>query len=328
LIPPSLIQIGGTVPVTVVNPDPSVGPPTSVPLNLNNLPPVLISVQPTSGPLLFDSTRSDETYNAAIVVNGANYSSASIFELVNQCAPIAISPTTATVPVFAQQQFGGYLNGIAATSSQVTWSVYSSATGGTGSVGQIDVNGLYTAPAVVPNPAVVLVQVTSKADPTKFAIATVTIIQTPQGAASGAPALAVTLVNSHEAILTVSISCAGNYLVDVRNPQPGGGLSQKVSFTVGAYQQPASPVISSFSPPTAPGLNVPFTLTITGSGFETTPNLAYVSFGSTILFPASVTASTIVVNVPGYLINAHGNIPVAVINPDTGSSTVVPFPVF
>ena len=328
LIPSTLIQIGGPVPVTVVNPDPVVGTPTAVPLNLFNLPPVVASVQPTNGPLVFDTTRSDETYNASIVVSGANYSSASIFELVNQCAPIAVSPTSVTVPVFTQRQFTAYLKGVVATSSQVSWTVMNSSATGTGSVGQIDVNGLYTAPPVLPNPAVVIVQATSKADPTKFAIATVTIVLTPNGSSGGVPALAVSLINSHTAILTVSISCAGNYLIDVLNPQPGGGISQKVMFTVGSYAQPATPIITSFSPPTAPGLNVPFALTISGSNFETSPNLAYVSFGSTILFPTSVTSSTIVVNVPGYLINAHGNIPVVVVNPDMGSSTVVPFPVF
>jgi hypothetical protein len=328
LIPPSLIQVGGTTPVTVVNPNPAAGPAIAVPLNLQNLPPVLYTAAPTNGPLTFDSTRSDSTYNAAIALSGANFSTASVFELVNQCAPIAISPTSTTVPVFAQQQFSAYLNGVAANPSQVTWSVTSSAPPGTGSVGQIDSNGLYTAPAVVPTPAVVLVQVTSKADPTKFAVATVTIIQTPQGSSAGAGALQVNLINSHSAVVTVVISCAGNYLIDVRNPQPGGGLSQKVTFTVNPYQQPATPVISSFDPPTAPGLNTSFTLTITGTGFETSPNMAYVSFGSTILFPTSVTSQTVVVNVPGYLITDHGYLPLAVVNPDGGSSPVVSFPVF
>jgi hypothetical protein len=318
--------------VTVVNPDPVAGTPTSVGLNLQNLPPVLLSVQPTSGPLYFDNTRQAETYNAAVVVNGANYSTASVFELVNQCAPIAISPTTATVAVFQKQQFAAYLDGRPAGSSTVTWTVTSSAPAGSqnsqGSIGQIDSNGLYTAPPVVPTAATVIVTVTSVTDPTKFAIATVTITQTSTGAASSVPALGATLVNSHEAILNVSISCAGQYLIDVRNPQPGGGVSQKASFIVSPYQQPVTPTITSFDPPTAPGLNVPFTLTISGADFETTPNQAYVSFGSTILFPAISTSSTIIVNVPGYLIREHGIIPVAVINPDSGASTVSSFPVF
>lgn len=329
LVPASAIEIGGTVPVTVVNPDPVAGTPTSVPLNLQNLPPVLLSVAPTSGILTFDNTRSAETYNASVVVTGANFSTASIFELVNECAPIAVAPTTAIVPVFTQQQFTAYLNGVAANSSQVTWTVTSSATSGsTGSVGKVDINGLYTAPPVVPTPNIVIVQATSIADPTKFSISTVTIIPTPQGSASIAGALGATLVSSHEAILSVAISCAGNYLIDVHNPQPGGGISQKLSFPVNGYTQPAAPLITSFNPPTAPGLNTPFTLTITGTNFEAGPNLAYVSFGSTILFPTSVTPTTIVVNIPGYLINDHGNLPVVVINPDSGSSGVASFPVF
>jgi hypothetical protein len=333
LVPSSLVQVGGTVPVTVTNPDPVSGTPTSVPLNLLNLPPVLLSVQPTNGPLFFDTTRSSEPYNAGLTVNGANFSSVSIFEPVSQCAPIAISPRSATVAIFQKQQFTAYLNGLAATSGQVTWTVTSSASSGSqGSVGQIDTNGLYTAPPVVPTPATVIVQVTSVSDSTKFDIATVTITQASTGAAGSAGALGATIVNSHEAILSVPITCAGNYLIDVRNPQPGGGVSQKVSFTVNPYQQPATPTITSFDPPTAPGLNVPFTLTINGSGFEVSPNHAYVSFGGTILFPKSLTSSTVVVDVPGYLITEHGYIPVAVVSPDygpsTGSSPVASFPVF
>src|SRR5207244_8393808 len=50
LVPSTLVQVGGTVAVTVVNPDPVSGTPTSVPLNMLNLPPVLLTVQPTSGP--------------------------------------------------------------------------------------------------------------------------------------------------------------------------------------------------------------------------------------------------------------------------------------
>ena len=329
LVPASSLQVGGVIPVTVVNPEPAIGPPVSVPLNLQNLPPVLDSVQPTSGPLSFDPTRPAETYTATVVVDGANFSSASLFELVNQCAPIAISPTTATVPVFQKQQFSAYLDGQPAGAGSVIWSVTSSVAGSQGSVGQIDINGLYTAPAVVPNPAVVIVTVTSVADPTKFAVATVTIVSTASGGvASSVGALGATLVNSHEAVLNVTISCAGQYLIDVRNPQPGGGISQKISFSVGTYTQPATPVISSFSPPTAPGINVPFTLTITGTGFETFPTAAYVSFGNTILFPKSVTATSIQVDIPGYLITEHGNIPVVVINPDGGSSVRAAFPVF
>ncbi len=329
LVPSTLIQVGGTVPVTVVNPNPVTGTPTSVPLNLLNLPPVLLTVQPTNGPLYFDTQRSTETYNASVVVTGANYNTASIFELVNQCAPIAVAPTTATVPIFQKQQFTAYLSGLQATQGDVTWSVaFTTATGTQGSPGQIDVNGLYTAPAAVPTPATVIVTATSKSDGTKFAIATVTITQTPNGSASSVGALGAALVNSHEAILTVTISCAGNYLIDVRNPQPGGGVSQKAAFTVNPYQPPDTPTITSFDPPTAPGLNVPFTLTINGSGFEISPNQAYVSFNGTVLFPTSINSSTIVVNVPGYLISDHGNIPLAVVNPDYGASPIASYPVF
>jgi hypothetical protein len=76
-----------------------------------------------------------------------------------------------TWPVSAtQQQFSAtVING---SSQTVTWAV----TGGTGS-GTIDTNGLYTAPATVPNPAAVTVTATSLLT-TSPGSATVTI-QTP-----------------------------------------------------------------------------------------------------------------------------------------------------
>ena len=66
----------------------------------------------------------------------------------------------------------------------------------------------------------------------------------------------------------------------------------------------------------------------TTAGSATVNAVQTVSFNGTVLFPKSITATTIVVDVPGYLITAHGNIPVVVVNPDYGSSPLVSFPVF
>jgi DNA-binding beta-propeller fold protein YncE len=114
---------------------------------------------------------------------------------------VGIGPQTATVPVKEQQQFAFQLTNDL-QSKGVTWLVTQSVPTTTGTTtttfpqlptctvsgnatgcGSIDANGLYTAPAVVPTsttvtstPANVTVVATSVADPTRFALGTITII--------------------------------------------------------------------------------------------------------------------------------------------------------
>src|SRR6266576_3592244 len=85
---------------------------------------------------------------------------------------VTISPVSATVGVGGTQQFTATVENTSNTA--VTWQV-SGVTGGNATVGTISSSGLYTAPAVVPNPATVTVAAVSQADPTKSALAQVTI---------------------------------------------------------------------------------------------------------------------------------------------------------
>ncbi len=207
--------------------------------------------------------------------------------------------------------------------------------GGNFTVGSISSTGLYTAPPAVPDPATVSVKVTSSSDPTKFAVATVTITSTPTattGGVTGVGAVGATVVGSHEAVMTVTINCTGQYMVDVRNPQPGGGVSKTSAFNVVPFTPSSSPTIDDpafnsaptlgLFPPVAPARSPDFTLTITGSNFQ--PG-AVVSFGSAVLFPALVTSTTITVTVPAYLVTQPGLVPVVVTNPTGGSSNRVLF---
>ncbi len=82
---------------------------------------------------------------------------------------VAITPTSATVPAGGTQAFTATVTGSANTA--VTWSVQEGAAGGT-----ITQAGLYTAPAIAGTYHVVA---TSQADPTKSAVATVTVPNTP-----------------------------------------------------------------------------------------------------------------------------------------------------
>ena len=86
---------------------------------------------------------------------------------------VTISPIKASVPVSGRQQFLATVNGT--TNNSVTWSVSGSGCTGT-ACGVVSATGVYTAPAAVPSPAQVSVKVTSAADTTRSATATVTVV--------------------------------------------------------------------------------------------------------------------------------------------------------
>lgn len=132
-------------------------------------------------------------------------------------------------------------------------------------------------------------------------------------------------VSSHQAIMTMTIACAGTYSIRVRTVQPGGGISQVRTFTVVSQGPPAAPRITALSPPLVAAGSAAFTLTITGTNFE---GGAVVTFGNTVLFPTALTATSITVNVPAYLVAQPQVVPVVVTNPSaTGASNRVLFSV-
>ena len=85
---------------------------------------------------------------------------------------VTISPTTAQIPVNGVQQFTALVSDT--TNTAVSWSV-NGVSGGNATVGTVSGTGFYSAPATVPNPATVIVTVTSEADSAVTASATVTI---------------------------------------------------------------------------------------------------------------------------------------------------------
>lgn len=90
---------------------------------------------------------------------------------------ISVTPATANLGLGQTQQFTATVGGTNNTS--VTWEVLGGA-----SFGAVSASGLYTAPAVLPNPASATVRATSVADASKNASATVTLT----GTGSGLPA--------------------------------------------------------------------------------------------------------------------------------------------
>ena len=93
-----------------------------------------------------------------------------------QGTSVAVTPASATVRTNRVKTFAATVTGAAST---VTWSV-NGVNGGDTTVGTIDVNGAYVAPASVPSPATVTVRATSTESPSATGTATVTVIPLPR----------------------------------------------------------------------------------------------------------------------------------------------------
>lgn len=89
---------------------------------------------------------------------------------------VDLQPPTAVVQVGLTRQFTATVANAANTA--VTWSLSGAGCAGA-ACGNIDANGLYTAPAAVPNPATVTVTATSVQDPSKSDTAAVTVVAAP-----------------------------------------------------------------------------------------------------------------------------------------------------
>ncbi len=137
----------------------------------------------------------------------------------------------------------------------------------------------------------------------------------------GAPTrLSPQVISSTEIVVTMEIKCRGTFSIYVSSPQdePGGGISQSVSFTVIAPVSGPVPVLSSLDPPSILARTA-FTLTINGTNFLAG---ALVNFGTAILTPnpSDITATSIRVQVPAFYVE-KGIIPVTVTNPGTGGTS-------
>lgn len=181
----------------------------------------------------------------------------------SQITSVSVSPTTANVLLGATQLFTATVQGTGAFSPNVTWSV-SGIVGGNSTHGTITADGLYTAPAAVPNPSNVTVTATSVQDPTKLGNSTATIlvpvvlnsitpssasagevltvdatfninvIETPQMVFSGANGTSVSMSCQTATGLTVVVpfgATSGPVSMSIP-PQPGSGASVVTSNSV------------------------------------------------------------------------------------------------
>ena len=129
---------------------------------------------------------------------------------------VTISPATISVNVVTTQQFLDAVQG--GTNSVTIWKV-NNITGGNSTLGQIDSNGLYHAPVVVPSPAIVSVTATSFEDQNVFATSAVTIVPAP-----------VVTITSPSAPVTIAAGPANTINFTATET---GGLTNTVFWYVG-----------------------------------------------------------------------------------------------
>ncbi len=183
----------------------------------------------------------------------------------NSNIQISITPTSATVGAGNQTQFVATITGT--MNNGANWAVNGTPYGNN-TVGSMDSNGNYTAPAALNNLTSVTITATSQADTTKSASATVTF-QNPaptltaitastlapgpfQVTLYGTGFVSTSTVNFGGQTLTTtyatatmitaigSAANAGQVGVSVANPAPGGGTSNTLNVTVTTAGTPVS----------------------------------------------------------------------------------------
>jgi hypothetical protein len=185
----------------------------------------------------------------------------------SQVTSVSVSPATANLQVGATQLLTATVQGTGAFNPAVTWSV-NGIVAGNSTYGTITTDGMYAAPATVPNPSGVTIEATSVQDPTKFGNSTTTIlvpvvlnsitpssasagdvltvnatfninlIETPQMVFSGANGTSVSMGMQTNNGFTVTVpfgATSGPVFISVP-PQPGGTItiaetSNPVQFT-------------------------------------------------------------------------------------------------
>jgi hypothetical protein len=156
-----------------------------------------------------------------------------------QPVTVTVSPSSVTVPLGAQQQFTATVNN--SSDQTVTWAV-NGITGGNTTYGKIITNGLYTAPAVAPNPATVTVTATSGVAGSTPGSATVQVGTAVSVAVTVLPGVPSSLFPnntgwpSQTAQFTATVANATNTAVTWSVTTPSGG---SIDSTTGLYAAPS-----------------------------------------------------------------------------------------
>ncbi|HLK21926.1 MAG TPA: hypothetical protein VKT81_23420 [Bryobacteraceae bacterium] len=146
---------------------------------------------------------------------------------------VTVSPASASVQVDAKKQFSATVTGN--SNQAVTWDV-NGTIGGNSTVGFIDsISGLYTAPQIVPSPAVVTVHATSKAMSSAVGSAAVTV--TPV-TSTPSPDFSISLSAGPG---TVAAGASATYTISIT---PAHGFAAKVTFQVSGLPSGVTDILS------------------------------------------------------------------------------------
>jgi hypothetical protein len=151
---------------------------------------------------------------------------------VSPVISVRVSTSATSVAAGQQAQFTATVTGT--TNTSVTWLVVGGAADGT-----ISASGLYTAPAVVPNPALVTVTATSQADPTKSGSGSITVTGTSPNITVVVSPSTPTVPNFGRQQFNAAVSGTSNTAVNWSvNGTPGGSLQFGFISTSGLYFGP------------------------------------------------------------------------------------------
>ena len=217
-----------------------------------------------------------------------------LFEVAG-LASVVVSPSSVQVKLGAQVQF----TATGSSDNVVIWSVSGSGCSGI-ACGEINSDGLYTAPATAPNPPVVAVIATSLSDLTQFGSATVMI---------GAPASVGVTISPTSATITAggqqqfSAAVTGSSSTAVNWTVSGTGCSRAACGTIttgGLYTAPAviptpaqlTVTATSVSSPTKSASATVTVVSATSVAISVSPTAAQVSISGQQQFTAKVTGTT------------------------------------
>ncbi len=176
------------------------------------------------------------TVRATSVANSSVFANATVTLTTPPVVTVAVLPTSASVQLGATKSFTASVVGSPNTS--VTWSVVGGAANGS-----VTSAGVFTAPAVMPSPATVIVRATSVANALSHADATVTLTPVPVTVTVAPGTATVQIGNAKTFIATVT----GSANTAVTWSVVGGAANGTIDST-GAYvtpgTMPASPTVT------------------------------------------------------------------------------------
>jgi hypothetical protein len=327
-VPPSLLISGGTLAVTALKPQPTIGPSNALTMTLTSPLPGVTSIAPS-----FAETRlTEDAQPLQITVKGFGFVKGSIIQIDKNDVQTTYVSSSQLTGSLAQPQIEKARVALITVKnpdpvvstfhfdSPMPLSLYNPVP----TVTSLDASALLFDPnprfeGDTPQfPAQVVIHGTNFVKD-----GLIYVYGTPCDDLAGG--FAGQRISSTVIVGSVTIACTGLYRIGVVNPQPGGGISTLLSFTVSDYSAPSPVVVGGLSPAAVSANSGSFDLTISGANFSAG---AVVNFGAAVLLPNLVTTNAIIVNVPGYLVKSSGTIPVSVTNPDlTGNSNRILFTV-